>query len=110
MRQLTGHDGAVLGHDEGVVGAALGDEAVFDQPSVVGAFFMGFLLGQGGGQQLQGLDVAAMPADIRQGHDGQALLGGRVVKDVLFLGEHDQRRCRVLGKIEIPVGGAARDL
>ena len=86
------HQLAVLGHDPGVGRGALGHPALaVDQPGLVGAALARRLLGEHVGQERDGLDVAASPADVGLALDRDA--GPRIGLGALaVLGRQHQRR------------------
>ena len=107
-------DDAVAAHDIGVVRGAFGHEAVFDHPGIIAAGLLGHHLAHRRVQQLNRLDVAPPPTDVRNGnHLHPGLRGGVFGQARLGLGEQNQRRGRGggvrEGKIAV-AGRAARDL
>ena len=78
----------VGGHDPGVGRGAFGDPPVaVDLPGFVGAGLARLLLAEHVGDQRDRFDVAALPADIRDGDDRDAVLpsrgsAGRVRREV----------------------------
>ena len=76
VAEVAGDDGVAL-DDIGVVRSALGHHTILDHPGVIDTGGLGHHLAHGRIKQLNGLDVAAAPTLVRDGHNADALRGSR---------------------------------
>ena len=107
--KLARHDRPGIGDNVSIVCCSFGDEAILDQPCVVGPGLKRRHLGHGRIQQLHGLYVAALPSVVLHSDDLHAILDCRRVDEALVL--RKQHDCRLdIGIYEVAVRNAARNL